>query len=89
MKNTRIHIVVLTPNEKCANLLSGINSLVAIRLMHLVYSEPSSFPDGHWIDMSWTIAIVACKSNKALRREASSKKFDEIVMILFVFLLKK
>ena len=85
VKNTGIHIVVLTPDDKCANILSGSNSLVTIRPMHLVYSEPSSFPDGNWIDMSWTIdqLKVACKNNKALRREATKdaieQKFDELV----------
>ena len=86
VKNTGIHVVVLTPDEECANHLSGSNSLVAIGPMLHVYSSPDDFPQGHWLSMRFTVPMlrIACMNNPALLKKAINKdkigaKFDLLV----------
>ncbi|KAL3921896.1 MAG: hypothetical protein SGARI_006573 [Bacillariaceae sp.] len=83
VKNTGIHVVVLTPDQNCANHLSGLNKLVAIRPMLHVHSSPRDFPDGHWLSMRSSIPMLrtACMNNPALLNVATNKdkiasKFD-------------
>ena len=87
VKNTGVHVVVMTSDANCAKILCEMDHLAGIiRPMDLVYSDPDSFPHGRWINMSWTIdqLKVGCKNNPTLRYWASKdeigQKFDELVV---------